>query len=148
MQTTFNYDHYYDWLEMSECLKHLVKQYPSLMQLESICVSEEGKDVWAVTLTDSSAKEAAAKPAYYIDGNHHAGEVTGSMAAMYTVDLLCTNYNKDEKITDLLKNYTFYIIPKISPDGSDVYLHSDQRLRSVNRNYPLSELADGLHPAI
>ena len=20
MQTTFNYDHYYDWLEMSECL--------------------------------------------------------------------------------------------------------------------------------
>lgn len=146
MQTTFNYDHYYDWQEMSRCLKQLAEQHSSLMRLESICVSEEGKDVWAVTLTDSSSGEASAKPAYYIDGNHHAGEVTGSMAAMYTADLLCTNYNKDEKITDLLKNYTFYIIPKISPDGSDVYLHSDQRLRSVNRNYPLSKLTDGLHP--
>lgn len=145
MKTTFNYDHYYDWQEMTDCLKQLADKYPHCMKLESICVSTEGKDVWAVTLTDENCGKADDKPAYYIDGNHHAGEVTGSMAAMHTIDVLCTNFNQDKKITDLLKNYTFYVIPKISPDGSDVYLHSDQRLRSVNRNYPKQELSDGLH---
>ena len=146
METTFTYDHYYDWQEMSSCLKQLAESYPQLMKLESICVSEEGKDVWAVTLTDSSIKAADEKPAYYIDGNHHAGEVTGSMAAMHTVDTLCTYFNKDKKVTDLLQKYTFYVIPKISPDGSDTYLHTAERLRSVNRPYPNKELCDGLHP--
>lgn len=145
MKTTFNYDHYYDWQEMTDCLKYFVDKYPQCMKLESICLSAEGKDVWAVTLSDVAHGEAADKPAYYIDGNHHAGEVTGSMAAMHTIDVLCTNFNQDKKVTELLKNYTFYVIPKISPDGSDVYLHTDQRLRSVNRNYPKQELSDGLH---
>ena len=36
MQTTFNYDHYYDWQEMSRCLKQLAEQHSSLMQMESI----------------------------------------------------------------------------------------------------------------
>lgn len=145
MKTTFNYDHYYDWQEMTDCLKQFADKYPHCMKLESICVSAEGKDVWAVTLTDQKSGKAEDKPAYYIDGNHHAGEVTGSMAAMHTIDVLCTNFNQDKKVTELLKNYTFYVIPKISPDGSDVYLHTDQRLRSVNRNYPKQELSDGLH---
>lgn len=145
MKTTFNYDHYYDWQEMTDCLKQLADKYPHSMKLESICVSAEGKDVWAVTLTDEKSGKAEDKPAYYIDGNHHAGEVTGSMAAMHTIDVLCTNFNQDKKVTELLNNYTFYVIPKISPDGSDVYLHTDQRLRSVNRSYPKQELSDGLH---
>lgn len=145
MKTTFNYDHYYDWQEMTNCLKQLADAYPHIIKLESICISAEGKDVWAVTLTDEKFGKAEDKPAYYIDGNHHAGEVTGSMAAMHTIDVLCTNFNQDKKVTELLNNYTFYVIPKISPDGSDVYLHTDQRLRSVNRSYPKQELSDGLH---
>ena len=145
MKTTFQYDHYYDWQEMSECLKALQAEYPSIIKLESICTSEEGKEVWAVTLSDESKQSASEKPAYYIDGNHHAGEVTGSMAAMHTIDTLCSNQD-DEMIADLLQKYTFYVIPKISPDGSDTYLHTPYRLRSVNRPYPFKELADGLHP--
>lgn len=141
MKTTYNYDHYYDWQEMTTCLKELAEKYPTFMKLESICVSEEGKDVWAITLSDG---EAANKPAYYIDGNHHAGEVTGAMSALHFIDVLCTN--EDHTYDSLLKKYTFYIIPKISPDGSDAYLNSAEKLRSVNRPYPFVEKADGLHP--
>ena len=44
MKTTFQYDHYYDWQEMSECLKRALQaEYPSIMKLESICTSEEGE---------------------------------------------------------------------------------------------------------
>ena len=45
----------------------------------------------------------------------------------------------------LLAETTIYVIPKISPSGSDEYLHTANKLRSVNRPYPKAALDDGLH---
>ncbi len=144
MKTTFHYDHYYDYEEMTNCLHTLQQIHPDLMQMESICVSEEGKQVWAVTLTDRSTGSAMEKPAYYMDGNHHAGEVTGSMACMHFIDVILSNHDTKE-MTKLLAETAIYVIPKISPDGSDEYLHTANKLRSVNRPYPNAQLDDGLH---
>lgn len=146
MKTTFVYDHYYTYDEMTGYLTFLGKKYPNLMKLSSICETEEGKQVWAVELTNLESGDFASKPAYYIDGNHHAGEVTGSMAAMHTIDYLVTNFGEVDEVTKLLTQFTIYVIPKISPDGADVYLTSDKKLRSVNRSYPLLKAEDGLHP--
>lgn len=144
MKTTFSYDHYYDYEEMTAYLQTLCKQYPQLMTMESICVSEEGKHVWAVTLSDADSGDPLKKPAYYMDGNHHAGEVTGSMACMHFIDVLLTNHTQP-KIAKLLAESTVYVIPKISPDGSDEYLHTANKLRSVNRPYPSEKTDAGLH---
>ena len=145
MKTTFNYDHYYDWEEMTNCIKKLVELYPDLITMTSLAKSEENKDVWAVTITNTKTGSPESKPAYYIDGNIHAGEVTGSMCAIWTIDTLCSN-TEDATIQKLLDAYTFYIIPKVTPDGSDAYLHSYEKLRSVNRAYPYLEKEAGLHP--
>ncbi|WP_075877010.1 M14 family metallopeptidase [Merdibacter massiliensis] len=144
MKTTFQYDHYYDYAELTACLQTLQETYPTIMKLESICVSEEGKNVWAVTLTDKTTGDAMDKPAYYMDGNHHAGEVTGSMACMHFIDAILTNH-AEPSMAKLLAETTIYVIPKISPDGSDEYLHTANKLRSVNRPYPKAALDDGLH---
>ena len=145
MKTTFTYDHYYDWEEMTNCIKELVSLYPELITMESLVKSEENKDVWAVTITSAETGTPESKPAYYIDGNIHAGEVTGSMCAIWVIDVLCSNQTNDT-IKKLLDTYTFYIIPKVTPDGSDVFLHSHEKLRSVNRAYPYQEKEPGLHP--
>lgn len=147
MKTTFNYHHYYTYEEMTECLSYLANHYPHLMKLFSICETEEGKQVWAVELTCLESGNFDTKPAYYIDGNHHAGEVTGSMAAMHTIDYLVTNFSEDDEVKQLLTKFTIYVIPKISPDGADLHLTSHQKLRSVNRAYPKAKKEDGLHPS-
>ena len=100
--------------------------------MESICTSEKGRQVWAVTLTNKKSGPALSKPALYIDGNTHAGEVAGSMAAMHTMDVLCTGYDSDASLRRLLDEMTFYIIPRISVDGTEVYLHTPARLRSAD----------------
>ena len=143
MKTTFTYDHYYDYEELTNCLKQLCETYPDLMKMESICESEEGKQVWAVTIAKGDDTK---KPAFYMDGNHHAGEVTGSMECMHFIDTIVTN-NAEASVAKLLAKNTIYVIPKISPDGSDTYLHTSEKLRSVNRMYPLKNLDDGLHAA-
>lgn len=144
MKTTFSYDHYYDYEEMTQCLSIFAKSYPQYMQFESICTSEEGKEVWAVTISDFAKGSPVDKPAYYMDGNHHAGEVTGSMACLHFIDVLLTNHDT-KQISKLLADTTIYVLPRISPDGSDVYLHTASKLRSVNRPYPYAVADDGLH---
>ena len=58
----------------------------------------------------------------YIDGNTHAGEVSGGEICLYIIHHLLTNYGKDPLVTRLVDTRVFYILPKINPDGSDAYL--------------------------
>lgn len=134
MKITFKYDNYWDYETMTEKLEELKALYPEVISLESLGKTKEDKSVWAVTLSKGD-KDPKDKPAFYIDGNIHAGEVTGSMCAMYVIDALCTG-NNEEDIDYLLRNYTYYVLPKLTPDGSDYYLHTANKLRSVNKVYP------------
>ncbi len=139
MKTTFKYDHYYVYDELTNNCKFFANNYPKLVHLESICKSVENRDVWAMTITNKETGNSLSKPAFYIDGNHHAGEVTGSMAAMHTMDYLLSNYGVDEKVTKLIDTTTIYIIPRMSVDGAETYLTTPYSLRSVNRPYNLKD---------
>lgn len=133
MKTTFRYDHYYLYDELEKSLQTLEQKYPNLCSLESICVTEEGRNVYALTLTNKKTGEALSKPAFHVDGNTHAGEVTGSMAALHMADYLLTNYGKVEEVTTMLDKMTVYVVPRISPDGVETYLTTPYTIRSVNR---------------
>lgn len=139
MKTTYSYDHYFQYEELTEICQYFAKTYPKLCKLECICTTEEKRSQWALTLTNTETGNAFCKPAFYIDGNHHAGEVTGSMAAMHTLDYLLTNYGEDENVTKILDQMTIYIIPRVSPDGAETYLSTPYSLRSVNRAYNLKD---------
>lgn len=143
------FDHYWLFSEVESALKEWAAQYPHLCALESIGKSGEGRDIWAVTMTNTATGCAASKPAFYFDGNHHAGEVTGSMISMYTIKYLLENFGKDDRVTRILDRYAVYAIPRISPDGAEVYLTTPDTLRSVPRFYPYPnpEEKEGLYPA-
>ena len=133
MKTTFQYDHYYKYDELEKNLKYFSEKYPELCDLESICVTEENRNVYAMTITNKKTGAALDKPAFHIDGNTHAGEVTGSMAAMHAIDVLLTGYGEDKVITKILDRMTIYVVPRISPDGAETYLTTPYSIRSVNR---------------
>ena len=133
MKTTFQYDHYYKYDELEKNLKYFSDKSPELCDLESICVTEENRNVYAMTITNKKTGAALDKPAFHIDGNTHAGEVTGSMAAMHAIDVLLTGYGEDKVITKILDRMTIYVVPRISPDGAETYLTTPYSIRSVNR---------------
>ncbi|MCH4206676.1 MAG: M14 family metallopeptidase [Solobacterium sp.] len=135
MKTTYKYDHYWKYEELKQSLQNLQKSYPSLCSIETICVTEESRCLFAVTLTNTKTGSASSKPAFYIDANTHAGEVTGSMAALHAIDYLLTSYGIEESVTKLLDQETVYVIPRISPDGAEKYLTTPYILRSADRVY-------------
>lgn len=141
-----DYGHYYKYDELIEFLHQLVTGYPDLIELQAIGKSYEGRDLYVATLTNQETGTALDKPAYWIDGNTHAAEVTGSTVCLYTIFYLLTHYGKDAKATRLLNDYTLYILPRLAVDGVEKYLTTPYWLRSSTRLYPQLNRQDGLYP--
>lgn len=134
------FNRYYKFAELTQLLKDFEKEYPHLVSLESIGQSHEGKEIWLVTVTDSSTGPAHEKPAFWCDGNIHASEVSASTAVLYLLNKLCTGFEKDEKVTDALRSRAFYLVPRLGPDGAEWALEDVPRIvRSGTRHYPYYE---------
>ncbi len=141
------FDRYLTYDDLTGHLQALAEKYPELITLDSIGKSYEGRDVWAVTVTNKETGPAEEKPALYCDGNIHAGEVTPSMILLYAVDFLTRQFSENEEVTRLLNDKAFYLLPRVNPDGAEKYLTTPYLLRSSVRPYPdgVQELP-GLHP--
>jgi len=118
----FNPSKYYKYDELVEQMNQWHKDYPQLTKLYSIGKSYEGRDMWLIELTNKESGKSEDKPGYYIDGNFHAGEVTGCATAMYTANHLLENYGKEDEITFILDNFVVYVLPRVSVDGAEMYL--------------------------
>jgi len=119
-----NWTRYYNSSEILKIMKELERRYPKLAKVYVIGKSYLGKDLHLMEITNRDIKPALEKPAIYIDGNMHTGEQTGAMLALYMIWHLLTNYGKDEWITRLVDNRTFYIRPKYGVDAQDWWLEN------------------------
>ncbi len=137
-KTRFN--KFYRYTELTRLLKEYAREYPDLIRLESIGKSHEGRDVWLVTATSFKSGIAAEKPAFWVDGNIHASEVTASAAALYLIHSLVTKYRTDPNITRALDTRAFYIVPRVNPDGAEWALADQPKIiRSSTREYPFAD---------
>ena len=144
MKTT--YDTYLRYEELTQTLHSLADENPNLCKVESIGKSYEGRDIWLMELTNAETGLAVEKPAFWVDGNTHAGEVTGSMAALYLIETILECYGSDERIKGLLDGQSFYVLPRLFPDGAERYLTTPYTLRASMRPWPELEEEPGLRP--
>ncbi len=140
------FDRYYLYQEITDYVHGVASAYPELISVQSIGKSYEGRDIWGLTLTNRATGQPETKPAIYLDGNIHAGEVTASMTCLHIINYLLENYGSTEEVTHLLDTRTFYVVPRVNPDGAEKYLTTPFSLRSSVRVWP-EETQDlpGLH---
>lgn len=141
----FDFSHYYKYDELIAFLQSMADAYPTLINVEMIGKSYEGRDIPIAMVTNHGSGPVLEKPGYWVDANTHAGEVTGSAVALYTIYYLLTRYGQDDQVTRLLDGYVVYVLPRITVDGSEKYLTTPHMLRSSVRSYPFEDERDGLH---
>jgi hypothetical protein len=107
----------YDYPELVEALRALVKAHPDLLTLHSIGKSVEGRDLWCVTINNPKTGPDRSKPAMYVDGNIHGNEVQAAEACLYLIWYLTENYDRVEKLRSLVDERVFYVVPTVNPDG-------------------------------
>jgi hypothetical protein len=136
---------YHDYAQMTKMYADLQKAYPNLIKVESIGKSVEGRDIHALTITDFTSGNADKKTAFYIDGGIHANELNGCEIALYTAWYLCESFDHIAFIKDLLKQKTFYILPNISPDSRDNFIHKPNTASSSRSGMrPFDDDGDGM----
>ncbi|MFM7666194.1 MAG: M14 family metallopeptidase [Actinomycetota bacterium] len=147
---TYEFDRFLRYDEMAAWLRALAAQHPTLLTVESYGQSHLGRELLVATITDSRTGEHHTKPAHWIDANIHAVEVTGGVAALYIIHHLVTKYVAgDTVVVEALRTRTFYIAPRVNPDGVEDAL-ADRPLfhRSSVRSWPWRDghRWPGLHP--
>lgn len=144
MQPAFDRFHRYD--ELTAILRAFESRRPDLFRVVTIGRSHEGRDIWLVVATRRDTGADTDKPAVWIDGNIHAGELTASTACLYFLKTLEEHDGRREDVTRLLDTRALYVCPRVNPDGAEWALADRPRhIRSSTRPYPYDEDAvDGL----
>ena len=134
------FDEFLRYPDLTRLLFDYAEARPDLVQVESAGKSHEGRDIWVVTITNLATGPAADKPAFWVDGNIHAAELTASTACLYYLHQLLTGHGRDAQITQLLDTRAVYICPRLNPDGAELALADRPRhIRSSTRPYPFDE---------
>ncbi len=144
------FDQFYRHAELTRLLQDYAASVPQLVQLRSLGKSFEGRDIWLLVLTNAATGADIDKPAFWVDGNIHAAELTASTACLYWLHTLVSGYDssdpKDHGIRELLDSRVVYMVPRLNPDGAELALADQPRqIRSSTRPYPYDEpVVDGL----
>jgi hypothetical protein len=75
-----------------------------------------GRDVWLLTI---GADKPDAKPAIAVVGNVHGPQLAGAELAMRMARRLAEQAAADDATQKMLEEYTFYFIPRPSPDACE-----------------------------
>jgi murein tripeptide amidase MpaA len=139
-------DRYLRYDELTSTLHGVAAEHPDLVSVESYGRSHEGRELWLVTITDASTGAHDTKPAHWVDANIHSVEVTAGVAALSIIDHLV---NSDDALAaQALASRTFYVVPRVNPDGVELALGDRPRfLRSSVRRWPWADgwVKPGLH---
>lgn len=143
--STWSADSYLNYQQLTALLTDLAAEHPDIMQLDSIGLSHEHRNIWLVTLTRFSTGQAADKPATWIDGNIHSVELVSSIAAINFIHWIIQQQDKED-VQRCLDTRTLYICPRINPDGAECALQIQPSFpRSGTKPYPYNEtLVDGI----
>ncbi len=103
--------------EIVAALDTIHANYPNITTEKfSIGQSLEGRDIWAIKLSDNPNIDEE-EPELFWHGTIHAREVITYTMLIYTMERLTENYGVDTMITRLIDSNELFIVPVANPDG-------------------------------
>jgi carboxypeptidase T len=135
---------YTTFTELTAILKDYQSRFPGIFSLESIGKSLEGRDIWAVKISDNVAIHEN-EPAIFFNAMHHAREVMTTEVAIDLMDQLTSQYSKNAHTKNWVDSNEIWVVPMVNPDGNEKVWTSNNMWRKntrdgygvdINRNYP------------
>lgn len=129
---------YHNYQELTQEIDQVVAQYPEIAQKFSIGKSYEGRDLWAVKISDDVNVDENEPEVLYV-GLHHAREHLTVEMTLYLLHQFTEGYGVDTRITNLVNQREIYIVFNINPDGGEYDITNDsyhmwRKNRQPNKN--------------
>jgi hypothetical protein len=138
-----DFNRWHDYAELKEDLLRLEKAWPKFLTYSSIGTSYGKRDIMLMTINNPDTGPETSKPAMFIEANVHGNEIQGAEVCLYTIWYLMENYGRIDRITKLVDERVFYILPSVNPDGRDYFLHGTGAGARTG-HVPVDEDGDGL----
>ncbi|HEY4001594.1 MAG TPA: M14 family zinc carboxypeptidase [Candidatus Xenobia bacterium] len=123
-------------------LQAMVTAHPDQCERVSLGKSYEGRDIWALRVTDNVHADSSSKPAVVFTGGTHAREWATVTVPLSLAHNLVDGYGHDAASTDRLKKSEVWIVPCVNPDGYEYSLTQDPMWRKNRDPIPPQQLKE------
>ncbi len=107
---------YHTWDEMRKEIDSMKMNYPSLVRLDTIGYTTQGRPLVSVKISDNVNTDEA-EPEILFTGMHHAREPLGMENLIFYMQYLLENYSSNPRIKELVDSREQFFIPCMNPDG-------------------------------
>jgi carboxypeptidase D len=126
---------YHDYTALTAFMEDIATRYPTITRLFSIGKSVQNRELWGIQISDNIDVDEA-EPQFKYVANMHGDEVVGREISLYLIQLLCSGYGNDTRITNLVNETNIFIIPSMNPDGFERRQRGNANNVDLNRNFP------------
>jgi len=123
---------YHNDAEWRAAVDAVIAAHPGLVARTVIGHSFEGRELWAVKISDNVAVDEAEPEVLFTAGQHAREHLTVEMA-LYLIGELTSRYATDARVRGIVDTREIWVIPNVNPDGSE-YDIADGHYRSWRKN--------------
>ena len=124
---------YHTYEEAYAEMDSVADAHPSICMVVSLGQSLEGREIWAMKISDNVATSED-EPSILYMGNHHARELITVEIPLYIMYNLVNSYGSDPRITGLVNNREIWIVPIVNPDGREYVQNYNSNWRKNRRD--------------
>jgi len=124
---------YHTYQELERDLVALEENYPHLVRLHDIGKSLEGRNIYALKISDNVSLDENEAEVLFI-GCHHAREWISVEVPYLLGKYLVENYGSNPRVRDLVDHSQIWIVPLLNPDGLEYSVYFYRYWRK-NRRY-------------
>jgi murein tripeptide amidase MpaA len=124
---------YHSSRELEQDLFALEDSYPDLARLSIIGQSLEGRNIYALKISDNVHSDESEAEVIFI-GCHHAREWISVEIPYLLAKYLVENYASDPQVQTLVNQSEIWIVPLLNPDGLEYSIHFYRYWRKNRRD--------------
>lgn len=127
--------YFHTYASMLSQMQAVHTAYPTLTSaVVSIGQTLEGRDIWAIEVSNAPGSHNATKAEVLMMGCHHAREPMSVEATLDLLNYLTTQYGLKSEVTNIVNNQEVWIVPMVNPDGHVYCETTDQNWRKNRKN--------------
>ena len=109
---------YHNYAEMTAEINQALVDHPTLISKRVIGRSYQGREIWALKISDNVATDEA-EPEVLFTAHQHAREHLTVEMALYLVSLFTDEYATDARVQNLVNSREIWLVPDMNPDGGE-----------------------------
>jgi len=122
------------YTEMRAGFQALADAHPGFARFHVLGQSVQGRDIFALRLTDNPQKEEA-EPEILFCGAHHGDEFASANVPYDYAQRLCALYDNDPTIAAWIDDNELWIVPLVNPDGYVAGTRNNANNVDLNRDF-------------